>query len=306
MMSNKKSSTSLKYPTITLSHLNKLLFAQSGITKKDVVTYYQKIAPFLLPHVHNHLIVMQRFPEGIAQEGFYQKQIPGYFPSWIKRKKINLQKKDTQTLVLIDDSATLIYLANQAVLVFHSWLSSSEKINYPDKMVFDLDPQENSLRELRFGAKKLKAILEKHGLTPFLMTTGSRGYHVVVPLIPVHSFEKVRTFARTICQELANAYPDRFTTEINKSKRKKRIFLDYLRNSFGQTSVVCYSLRALEGAPIATPISWAELSKTKPQQYSIKNIFRRLARKQDPWHNFSKYAKNIVIKKGVRKNSDAF
>lgn len=296
-MSDIKSSIILEHHTIALSHLDKLLFPQSGISKKDVVAYYQNIALFMLPHIQKHLIVMQRFPEGIAKEGFYQKQIPDYFPAWIKHKKITLQKKDTQTLLILDSTAALVYLANQAVLVVHSWLSRSEKIHYPDKMVFDLDPQENSLRELRFGVKKLKTILEEHGLTSFVMTTGSRGYHVVVPLVPVHSFEKVRTFARTICQELADAYPDRFTTELTKSKRKKRIFLDYLRNSFGQTSVACYSLRALEGAPIATPISWEELSKTKPQQYTIKNIFKRLARKQDPWKDFAKHATTLHLTK---------
>lgn len=281
--------------TITVANLEKIFYPVAGFTKQDVLEYYTKIAPYFLPLVKNHLIVMHRFPDGITSEGFYQKEVPDYFPAWIKRKKIDLKKSEKQTQVLVDSTASLVYLANQGVLVFHSWLSSAQKINKPDKIVFDLDPSGNDLNELRFAARKFKKILEDHGLVPFVMTTGSRGYHIVAPLVPEHSFEVVHAFAKQICQELVANYPDRFTIQMNKAKRKGRIFLDYLRNSYGQTSVACYSLRAKEGAPIATPLEWRELSKTKPDQYTIKNIFIRLARKKDPWKNFYQNAKRLKI-----------
>lgn len=282
--------------SIKLSHINKILFPKSKISKEDVISYYAKIANYFLPFVKDHLIVMHRFPDGITKDGFYQKQIPNFFPKWIARKQINLKKGEKQSLVLIDQKASLVYLANQAVLVFHSWLSSIHAIKKPDKIVFDLDPSGNSLKELRFAARKIKEIMKEHTLNSFVMTTGSRGYHVVIPIIPEHSFDKVHAFAKHIAHKLAEKYKDRFTIEINIAKRKGRIFIDYLRNSYGQTSVACYSLRAKEGAPVATPLDWDELGKTKPQQYTIKNIFKRLAHKKKlPWHDFYKKQKKLHL-----------
>ena len=294
-MNKQKISITVENHTIELSNLDKVLFPKSGITKGQIVAYYQKIAPFFLAYAGAHLIVMHRFPDGIGTPGFYQKQVSDYFPSWIKRKKIMLKTQEEQSLVVLDSKAALVYLANQAVLVFHSWVSSQNNIHKPDKIVFDVDPSKNSLSEIRFAARKIKKMLEDNGLKPFVMTTGSRSYHVVTPIVPDHSFKQVNAFAKQICKELVNDYPDRFTVEMSKSKRNGRIFLDYLRNSFGQTSVACYSLRALEGAPVATPLDWNEFAKTKPQQYTIKNIFKRLARKKDPWKDFSAHATTLNL-----------
>ncbi len=238
---------------------------------------------------------MHRFPDGIEHEGFYQKQISDYFPAWIGRKTVTLKTGEKQTLVMINDVDSLLYLANQGVLVFHGMLSCANAVNKPDKIVFDLDPSGDDIKELRFAARALKKKLEQCGLHPFIMTTGSRGYHVVTPIIPEYSFEKVHSFARKMAETLAQEYPDRMTTEVSKASRKGRVFIDYLRNSYNQTSVVPYSVRAHEGAPIATPIAWTELSKTVPQQYTIKNIFKRLARKKDAWKGFFKKAKRLVI-----------
>lgn len=285
-----------KKQTLEFTHLNKIIFPQDMLTKKDVITYYQKIAPFLLPHIKNHLIVMQRFPEGIDHEGFYQKQISDYFPSWIQRKTINLKKGDTQTVLLVNTQEDLAYLANQNVIVFHSWLSPIEHTNIPDKIVFDLDPGNNSLQEIHIIAKAIKQITEQKNLNPFIMTTGSKSYHVVIPIKPEHSFEKIHEFAKLIAQKVSDLHPTMCTTDLAKEQRKDKIFIDYLRNSYGQTSVAPYSLRALPKAPIATPIAWKELSKSIPQKYTIKNIFKRLAKQQDPWKDFAKKAMPVIIK----------
>ena len=141
---------------------------------------------------------------------------------------------------------------------------------------------------LRSAALNIKKILELHGLVPFIMTTGSRGYHVVTPIKPTDNFDNVHAFSRDIANALAQQYPTLFTTAMNKSDRTGKIFIDYLRNAYGQTSVAPYAVRALEGAPIATPLDWHELATTLPQKYTIKNIFRRLAQKDDPWKNFEK------------------
>ena len=284
-----------------LSHLDKILFPASNITKGDLVAYYDKIAPSMLAYSKDHMVVMQRFPHGIAQEGFFQKQISEYFPAWLKHVTITLRSGDTQTLVVLEKRDDMVYLANQAVVVFHTWLSSYQKPNYPDKLVFDFDPayhQDSTKKELktiRFAIKKMKKKLEEKGLVPFLMTTGSRAYHIVVPLKPLYTFEQVHEFAKGLAHELADAYPDLLTTNPLKVARQGRILVDYMRNSFGATSVAPYSVRALEGAPVATPLTWDELSRTDPQKYTIKTIFKRLARKKDPWKDFKTSAQALNL-----------
>ncbi len=248
------------------THLDKIIFPDLHITKQDIINYYTQIAPFLLPLVKDHLIVMHRFPEGINHEGFYQKQISDYFPKSIKRKKISLKKGDEQTLLQLNTQQDLAYLANQNVIVFHSWLSPVTHIDKPDKIVFDLDPDNNSLQEIHTIAKALKKTITAYNLVPFIMTTGSKSYHVVVPIKPEHSFEKIHEFAKTIAEQIAQQYPKTCTANLAKKERKNKVFIDYLRNSYGQTSVAPYSLRALPSAPIATPIEWSELSKTSPQK----------------------------------------
>lgn len=278
-----------------ISHPDKIWFPKSKITKQAIVSYYEKISKYCIPHVKNHLIVLQRFPNGIDQPSFYQKQISDYFPKFIKRKTIALKKGDSQTLVMINTKKSLIYLANQGTIVFHSWLSNITAINKPDKIVFDFDPATNNLKSLRFAVKEMKKILERHKLVPFLMTTGSRGYHVVVPIKPEHSFPAVHDFAKKIAQQLVEQFPTTLTITPMLSKRSGKIFIDYLRNSYGQTSVAPYAVRAIEKAPIATPILWSELNLTKPQKYTIKNIFTRLTSHGDAWKNFKKSSRRLKI-----------
>ena len=295
MSKTKNSPKSSATELVTISHPEKILFPQSNITKQEVIDYYTKIAPFMIPIVQNHLIVMHRFPQGISKEGFYHKQIPDYFPSWIPRKTIQLKKGVPQTLVIINSQDSLTYLANQDVLVFHTWLSPISSIEKPDRIVFDLDPAQHDIQTMHSVLKKLKKMIEQHGLTPFLMTTGSRGYHVVIPIIAQHSFLKVHDFAKKLATQFAEKYPDQLTIQLNIKARGGKIFVDYLRNSYGQTSVACYSLRALPKAPVATPLDWNELSKSTPQKYTIKNIFKRLSRKKNIWKNFKTSAKKLKI-----------
>lgn len=280
---------------LTLSHLDKILFPESQITKQDLITYYTKISPLFLPHVKDRLIVMQRFPRDI-HEGFFQKEVPDYFPSLIKRATIPLKKGSVQTLLLINTESDLIYLANQSVITMHPWLSNYQNPYYPTKLVFDLDPSpESDIKQVRFAVREVKKMLEKYGLVTYLMTTGSRGYHVVAPIKPTHDFDTVHAFAKNIANTLAQQHPDDCTVTMSKSGRDGKVFIDYLRNAYGQTSVAPYCVRAQEGAPIATPLDWSELATTLPQKYRIKNIFKRLARKQDPWKNFEKNAQELRL-----------
>lgn len=282
---------------------NRVLFPKSGITKGDLINYYEKIAPTMLPYMKNRLISMQRFPGGIDQEGFYQKDASEYFPKWIKRVSVKKQDGGRVNYVVCNNAATLVYLANQACITNHIWLSRIDKLEIPDRMIFDLDPSECNFTKIRQGALILKKYLEDLGLCAFAMTTGSKGIHVVVPLKRKYSFDTVRQFAKNIAETLVNKYPERFTLEMHKQKRGKHIFIDYLRNAFGQTGVAPYSVRAKEKAPVATPLFWKEVSDAKltATKYTIKNIFKRLDEVGDPWEKIDKHACSIKRNKNNRK-----
>lgn len=280
--------------SIELSNEQKVIFPKQGITKGDLINYYQRIAPIMVPHMQERPISMQRFPDGITHEGFFQKDASGYFPSWITTKGIKKEDGTVVNYVVCDNAATLVYLANQLCITPHLWLSRIDKLDYPDRMIFDLDPSGTSFAVIMRAAKLLKNILEEYGLVPFVMTTGSRGLHVVVPLKRTQRFAAVRNFARTLAQAMADQDPTRYTIDVRKDKRQGRVFIDYLRNGFGATGVAPYAVRPKPGAPVATPLEWSEVkSGLSPQQYTIKNIFRRLARRNDPWHDIDNYARAL-------------
>lgn len=285
---------------VTITHPNKMIFPQGKILKKEVIDYYQRIAPTMLPHMKNRPISMQRFVDGITGEGFYQKEAGAYFPDWIERVSIKKQEGGIVHHVVVNNEASLVYLANQLSLVFHTWLSTTKNLHKPDRMIFDLDPSGKDFNQVRRTALDLKALLEDLELQPFVMTTGSRGLHVVVPLKPELDFDVVRDFAHDAAKLLVVHDPKTRTLEMRKTKRTTKIFIDYLRNGFTATGVTPYSLRARPGAPVATPLEWAEVSKKtlKPDQFTIKNIFKRLARKGDPWKDINDHA--VSLKKAIK------
>jgi bifunctional non-homologous end joining protein LigD len=281
---------------IELSSLDKLMFPGAKVTKKDLIDYYRRIADTMLPHLKERPISMQRFPDGIEEGGFYQKEAPDYFPKWIQRVSIEVEEENTvQDQIICDNTATLVYLANYGCITLHTWLSCADKLHHPDKLIFDLDPPSQDFEPVRAAARALHHILEQVELPSYIMTTGSTGLHVAVPLDRSADFDTVRAFARDLAQVLADRHPDQFTTEVSKNKRKGRLFLDYLRNSYAQNGVAPYALRAKPGAPVATPLDWSELSdhSLHSQSYTIKNIFRRLGQKQDPWKDMMNDAQSL-------------
>ncbi|MFW5832018.1 MAG: non-homologous end-joining DNA ligase [Prolixibacteraceae bacterium] len=290
---------------IELSNADKVIFPDENITKKDVVEYYRKISKYMLPFVSNRPMMLHRYPNGIDGKDFYQKEEPDYFPDWIKTINVNVKKKDqdTQKFVNCDSEATLAYLANQAVITPHIWLSKKQKLTHPDKMIYDLDPPEGEFDVVIKCAKDFKKLFDEMGLNAFLMTTGSKGLHVVLPLDGKADFDEIRQFARDAANLLADRKPEEYTTATLKKKREGRLFLDYLRNSYGQTTVAPYALRARKGAPVATPIDWNETGKKdfNSQTFRYKNIFRRLGSKKDPWNDFEKKKNNL---KRARKQLD--
>jgi bifunctional non-homologous end joining protein LigD len=281
---------------VEISHPHKVLFPRDGITKEDVVRYYQKISDLILPYLDRRPINMQRFPDGIDSDGFYQKEIPQYFPDWIERASVELKGEgQKQDQVLCQKTATLLYLANLGCITMHRWLSRSDALDQPDMMIFDLDPPQDDFEQVRFAALRLHDLFRENEIASYVMTTGSQGLHVLLPLEPSHSFDTVRETAEQIADLLARRFPNRLTTEVRKEKRKGRLFLDMLRNAYAQTAVTPYALRALPGAPVATPLDWDELQDREldAQRYRMENIFRRLGQKADPWQNVMDDAQSL-------------
>lgn len=270
--------------TVTITHPDKLYFTPN-ITKGELIDYYYRIADTMLPHMHNRPLTMQRFTEGMFGEGFYHKDSPDYFPDFIRRIEIPKEAGGVTHYVICNNQATLVYLANQGCITPHLWLSKIDKLDYPDKLLFDLDPSTDDFEAVRDAAFEFKEFLEALKLTPYVMTTGSRGVHVMVPIKRTQNFDTVRAVALAIAQELEERSPEAYTTEIRKEKRGKKIFIDTHRIGFGQTAVAPYAVRARAHAPVATPLTWQELvdRKIHAQSFTINSIFDLLATRPDPW-----------------------
>jgi len=280
---------------IELSRLDKVFFPKSGITKGDLFEYYRRISEIALRHYRDRPLTMHRFPDGIEAEGFFHKDAPDYFPEWIERTKLS-KENGSVAHVVANDAATLVYLANQGCITPHLGLSRVDDVDHPDRMIFDLDLSDADFDKVRAAARRIKNLCDELELATFVQTTGSRGLHVVVPLDRTADFDTARNVARILAEYLADRYPEELTVEQRKEKRKGRVYLDYLRNAYGQTVVAPYAVRARDGAPIATPLDWSEAlaNQLKPDTYTIENIFRRLAQKDDPWKSIDRYPQSLA------------
>jgi bifunctional non-homologous end joining protein LigD len=279
---------------LELSNPGKILFPAVGLTKGDLVDYYARVAPIMLPHVAGRPLSLERYPDGIEAEGFMQKNAGDYFPGWIRRARLAKQGGMVEHVVA-EDGATLVYLANQACVTLHVGLSRIDRIDHPDRMVLDLDPSDDDFAKVRRAAQEARALLEEVGLAPFLQTTGSRGLHVWVPLDRSADFDQIREFAAAVAALLVARRPGELTTAQRKAKRGDRVFVDVARNAYAQTAVAPYSVRARPQAPVATPLDWPELNDRTlgPQRYTIRNIFRRLAHRRDPWAEIDRHARPL-------------
>lgn len=275
---------------ITISNPDKLLFPADGITKGDLVEYYRRIAERMIPHVRDRPLHMNRFPDGVGGIAIQQKRIPDSFPQWIKRATVDLHRGGTITHALIDNAATLVYLANYNMITAHVWLSRIEAPEQPDLLIFDLDPADDDFGLVRRTAQNLKVLLEELRLVAFVKATGSRGLHVVVPIAVAPSFEEVHVFSDLVAQRLAASDPDHLTTEFIKQKREGRLFIDVNRNAYGQTVVAPYSVRARRAAPIAVPITWADVESDalRPDGVTMRNVWDWLEGRDDPWEEMER------------------
>ena len=289
---------------VRITHPEKVLFPGDGITKADLAAYYERACEWILPHVMNRPVSMQRFPDGIDGKGFFHKDVPDYFPDWIKRVEVP-KANGTVTHALICNLDTLVYLVNQNTITPHVWTSRADRVWQPDRLVIDLDPPPGSdFAAVRRAAQHSGELMRELGFTPFAQVTGSKGIHVWTPLRRRATFDDVRAFARDMGSVLAERHPDELTTEWRKEKRDGRILVDTARNTYAQTAIPPYAVRPRPGAPVATPIEWDELSdsKLRPDRWNVKNVLRRLGQRGDPWADIASYARGISrARRGLEK-----
>jgi bifunctional non-homologous end joining protein LigD len=289
---------------VKITRPEKVLFPQDGITKGDLIDYYRRIAPRILPHLRGRPLALQRYPDGIEQPGFFQKDTPSYYPRWIRTVTVK-KAGGTVKHVVCDDTATLVYLANQACVTPHIWLSRADKLDYPDQMVFDLDPSDDRFEPVKATARSFKELLDYLGLPAYLKTTGSRGLHVVVPLRRREGFDSVRAFARELAAVVVGQDPEERTLEQRKSERRGRVFLDINRNAYAQTVAPAYAVRARRGAPVSAPLYWEELKNQdlRPDGVTIRNVFDRIKKVGNPWADF--WRRGVSLSKARQKLESA-
>ncbi|MDX3226865.1 non-homologous end-joining DNA ligase [Streptomyces sp. ME19-01-6] len=281
--------------TVPISRPEKVLFPDDGITKSDLVDHYRAVSRLILPQVRGRPLMMERHPDGIGGSPLMQKNAPDYFPDWVRRAVV--PKEDGEvTHVVCDDVATLVYLADQACLTPHRWLSRADRPHHPDRLVLDLDPPPDAdFEKVRWAARRVCGLLGELGLPGLLMTTGSRGLHVVVPLDRRADFDSVRNFARDAADLLAARHPDRLTTEPRKAERGGRLYLDTQRNGYAQTAVAPYAVRARRGAPVAAPIAAEELDDPEltADRWTLRTFGDRLER--DPWAKTRTRGRSLLV-----------
>ncbi len=292
--------------TVPLTNTGKVLFPDDGITKGDLIGYYHAAAEQMLPYLRERPLAMARYPDGITGERIFQKNVGRHFPDWIPRVEVGKQGGEL-CQVVATKAADLVYLANQACIELHPFLSrvgrtaEPDQLHRPDMLIFDLDPPDGAHFEaVRTAALRLREILEEDlGLAAFVKTTGSKGLHVQVPLNGREEFDPVREFARQVAEVLAAAEPDLVTVEQRRDARHGRVYADIMRNAYAQTAVAAYSVRARPGAPVATPVSWAEVADPglAADSFTLRTMPDRLAQLSkagDPWAGMSRHRQGLI------------
>lgn len=279
---------------VKITHPERVVFPAIGLTKGELVEYYRRVAPHALPHLRGRPLTMQLFPEGADKPGAFLKERRKHFPDWIADVEVPRKGKAPFRMPVVDSENALVYLANQGMVTPHVWLSRGDAPDRPDRLVFDLDPSTDDFGVVRDTALELREILTDAGLVPFVKTTGSRGLHITTPLDRSADTAAVRAFAESVAADLAARHPDTLTTAFSKADRGDRLFLDVMRNGFAQTEVAAYGVRARPNAPVAAPIEWDEVDrKLTADRWTVRNLFRRLARRPDPWADMDASARPL-------------
>jgi bifunctional non-homologous end joining protein LigD len=269
---------------VKLTNLDRVLWPDAGLTKQDLIRYYIEAAPYLLPHLSGRLLVVQRFPDGIDGEGFYQKNTPEGAPEWLKTHSVMHQEGKETHYIIADSIEALVWLGNQACLELHPWLSSVSGLDLPDFAVFDLDPMENSTYEdVCRSALLIRELLDQQGLRCYPKLSGATGMQLYLPLKPLYSYAQARAFVEQNCRRAHTLLPEITTVERKIERRRGKLYLDYLQNVFGKTLAAVYSPRPLPGAPVSIPLEWTEVEAgfPGPGDFTITGVLPRLQEKGD-------------------------
>jgi bifunctional non-homologous end joining protein LigD len=277
-----------------ISHPEKVLFPADGITKGELAAYYEAIAPQMVPHMAARPVTMERFPSGIGQKGFLQKDVSKGFPDWLERVEAP-KKGGTVHYPIVRDTRSLLWLANQNCVTPHVWASRAPNLYQPDVCVFDLDPSEDDQAVLRAATLAVRDVLAELDLPTWVKTSGSKGFHIVVPLDGKSDFDEVAEFAHTVGALLVKRDPDHLTQEFSKADRGGRIFVDTGRNGYSATFAAAYAVRARAGAPVSAPCTWAELEggQVGPQTFTLQTMATRVAEVGDLWSDMATRAHSL-------------
>jgi bifunctional non-homologous end joining protein LigD len=280
---------------VSFSNLDKVLFPQQTITKAQIIEYYIKLAPRMLDLMKDRPIVLTRYPDGVDEKGFYEKNKPEGTPSWVKTVTIHSEtaKRDVN-YILVSDLDTLIWLANLAAIEIHMPLSRVDDREKPDFVLFDIDPEPPAtFKDAIDVSCLLKEKLDQLGLRSYVKTSGKKGLHIVIPIQREYTYRRTREFAHVVGQHLARE-TEKVVSEFSDTKKPNKVFIDYTQNSHGKTMVVPYGLRATPDATVSTPLEWAEVKKgLKPEDL---NLFTVVKRKKDPWKEILKNRQKLEVK----------
>jgi bifunctional non-homologous end joining protein LigD len=292
-ISSSTDSNSIIVDGIKITNPQKVIFDDPEITKADVAHYYSQVAERMLPYVQHRILSVVRCPKGISQPCFYKKH-PLSEQQGVATIPIPKSDGETEDYFYIENKSGLISEAQMGTLEFHIWGSRVEQLEKPDMMVFDLDPDEGmDLDRVRQGARDIKSILTELSLNSYLKTSGGKGYHVVLPLKPSVSWDAFYDFAKGVAEVMVQKWPDRYTSNVRKAKRAGKIFVDWMRNGRGATSIAPYSIRARKGASVSMPIAWDELDTIAPDGIKMNDSLLRV-RGDDPWKDI--FQNNQLLK----------
>jgi bifunctional non-homologous end joining protein LigD len=277
-----------------ISHPEKVLFPDDGITKGDLAAYYEAVAPVMLPHLVGRPVTMERYPSGIGRQGFWQKDVSKGFPDWLQR--VEVPKKDGIVHhPVVTDVRSLLWTANQNTITHHVWTSRVPDLKYPDICVFDLDPSTDDVASIRSAAIGLRDLLEELTLPSWIKTTGSKGFHIVVPLDGETPIGQAARFVEAVGKLFVSFAPDSLTQEFAKVDRRGRIYVDTGRNGYHSTFAAAYTVRARRGAPVSAPCTWQEVERgeVEPATFTVKNMLDRVGKIGDVWADMRRRGKSL-------------
>ncbi|RPI52346.1 MAG: hypothetical protein EHM55_16745 [Acidobacteria bacterium] len=282
---------------VRITHPDKLMFPELGLTKLDIARYYERVAARMLPHLAGRPLTLVFCPTGVGEGCAYLRHSKVWGPRVIRRVRIREKTKVGEYMV-VDSIEGLISLAQMNVMEIHTWNSTADHVEQPDRIVFDLDPGKRiAWAQVIDAATLVRALLSGVGLKAWVKTTGGRGLHVVVPIVPEHEWAACLEFARAVALLMVERDPDRYTTDFRKDGRENKVLVDYLRNNRTNTSICAYAVRAREGAPISMPVSWADLKPSlKPGRFTVTTAGSYLtARRVDPWNDYRRAKQRLKL-----------